>query len=146
MLRSVPSFLTFSRSISAKLLLKDYVFPEIRKDDCEQVKYISGWGPGGQKVNTAQNAVMLKHKPTGITVKVHESRLLPDNIDIAFERIKMAVDQHINGENCYQSQLQKLQKEIEAKRNQQRKRKRLLKKELQDADNHDNISNDSEKM
>uniref|UniRef100_A0A914YVM0 Prokaryotic-type class I peptide chain release factors domain-containing protein n=1 Tax=Panagrolaimus superbus TaxID=310955 RepID=A0A914YVM0_9BILA len=127
MLRSFPSFLTFSRSVSAKILLKDYVFPEIRKEDCEQ-KYISGWGPGGQKVNTAQNAVMLKHKPTGITVKVHESRLLPENINIAFERIKLAVDQHINGENCYQSQFQKLQKEIEAKRNQQRKRKRLVKK------------------
>uniref|UniRef100_A0AC35ERH1 Prokaryotic-type class I peptide chain release factors domain-containing protein n=1 Tax=Panagrolaimus sp. PS1159 TaxID=55785 RepID=A0AC35ERH1_9BILA len=145
MLRSIPSFLKFSRSISAKQLLKDYVFPEIRKEDCEQ-KYISGWGPGGQKVNTAQNAVMLKHKPTGITVKVHESRLLPDNINIAFERIKLAVDQHINGENSYQSQLQKLQKEIEIKRNQQRKKKRLLKKELQNDNNIDGEINDVEKV
>ena len=73
---------------------------------------------------------MLKHKPTGITVKVHESRLLPENITIAFERMKFAVDRHINGENCYQSQLHRLQKEIEDKRNQQRRKKRLIKKEL----------------
>ena len=49
-------------------------------------KYISGWGPGGQCVNTSQNAVMLKHIPTGIVVKVHDSRLLQKNIQIAFER------------------------------------------------------------
>ena len=82
---------------------------------------------------------MLKHKPTGITVKVHESRLLPENIEIAFERMKMAVDQHLNGENSYHSQYKRIQKEIEDKRNQQRKRKRLLKKELQSEDDDEKI-------
>ncbi|EGT37870.1 hypothetical protein CAEBREN_31848 [Caenorhabditis brenneri] len=87
-----------------KQKLKNYKFPEVRKEDCEQ-KYISGWGPGGQKVNTAQNAVQLTHIPTGTVVKVHESRLLPKNIDIAFERMKFVLDRQINGENCYEEQL-----------------------------------------
>ncbi|KAE9555212.1 hypothetical protein FO519_001562 [Halicephalobus sp. NKZ332] len=122
------------RCISAKQLLKDYVFPEIKKEDCEQ-KYISGWGPGGQKVNTAQNAVMLRHKPTGIVIKVHDSRLLPENIEIAFERLKHAVDRKINGDHCYQAQLEHFQREIEEKRKRQREKKRSMKKELLKDDN-----------
>ena len=73
---------------------------------------------------------MLRHKPTGIVVKVHESRLLPENIEIAFERLRHAVDRKINGDNCYQAQLERIQKEIEEKRNRQREKKRSLKKEL----------------
>lgn len=68
-----------------KQKLKNYKFPDVRKEDCEQgtsegrilgnnpnffQKYISGWGPGGQKVNTAQNAVQLTHLPTGTVLKV----------------------------------------------------------------------------
>lgn len=36
---------------------------------------------------------------------MHESRLLPKNIDIAFERMKFVLDRQINGENCYEEQL-----------------------------------------
>ncbi|KAK0407302.1 hypothetical protein QR680_019126 [Steinernema hermaphroditum] len=101
---------------------------KIRKEDCEQ-KYVSGWGPGGQKVNTAQNAVMLRHLPTGIVVKVHEHRLLPKNIDIAFERLKFALDRHVNGENCYEEQFKRLEKEREARTNRKRQKHRLRKQE-----------------
>ncbi|CAP24377.1 Protein CBG03485 [Caenorhabditis briggsae] len=115
--------------------LKGYKFPEVKKDDCEQ-KYISGWGPGGQKVNTAQNAVQLTHRPTGTVVKVHESRLLPKNIEIAFERMKVVLDRQINGDNCYEEQLKRLQqaKEVKAnkKRDQARKEKKVFKKELEE--------------
>lgn len=54
-------------------------------DDVFQ-KIISGWGPGGQKVNMTRNAVTIKHIPTGIVVRVHQSRLLQENIEIAQER------------------------------------------------------------
>ena len=70
-------------------------------------------------MNTAQNAVQLTHLPTGTVLKVlrffftisfnfhqvHESRLLPKNIEIAFERMKFVLDRQINGENCYEEQL-----------------------------------------
>ncbi|CAL2040779.1 unnamed protein product [Caenorhabditis brenneri] len=112
-----------------KQKLKNYKFPEVRKEDCEQ-KYISGWGPGGQKVNTAQNAVQLTHIPTGTVVKVHESRLLPKNIDIAFERMKFVLDRQINGENCYEEQLKRLQNSKEEKANKRREQARKLKEEL----------------
>ncbi|KJH52489.1 hypothetical protein DICVIV_01335 [Dictyocaulus viviparus] len=91
-------------------------------------KYISGWGPGGQKVNTAQNAVMLRHIPTGLVVKVQESRLLPKNIEIAFERMKHALDRYENGDNCYEEQYKRLQRRKEAKVNCKRKAQRQMRK------------------
>ncbi|CEF66466.1 Probable peptide chain release factor C12orf65, mitochondrial [Strongyloides ratti] len=115
------------RFVSSKDKLKHYVFPSISQDDCE-MKFISGWGPGGQKVNTAQNAVFLKHKSTGIFVKVHESRLLPKNIEIAFERLKHELDRHLNGENCYAEQLKRLEIKREERNKRQREKRRNLKK------------------
>nr|CDJ88005.1 Class I peptide chain release factor domain containing protein [Haemonchus contortus] len=119
--QNATCILTSIRHVSIKEKLKNYKFPELKKDDCEQ-KFISGWGPGGQKVNTAQNAVQLRHKPTGLVVKVHESRLLPKNIEIAYERLKYALDRHVNGDECYEEQYKRLQREKEAKA----KRKREL--------------------
>uniref|UniRef100_A0A1I7WMD8 RF_PROK_I domain-containing protein n=1 Tax=Heterorhabditis bacteriophora TaxID=37862 RepID=A0A1I7WMD8_HETBA len=121
-----------SRWISIKEKLSGYKFPEIQKDDCEQ-KYISGWGPGGQKVNTSQNAVQLKHIPTGVVV--HESRLLHKNIDIAFERMKHMVDRHLNGENCYEEQYKRLQREKEIKAKRKRDKQRALRIGFMDDEN-----------
>ena len=37
-------------------------------------KFVRGSGSGGQKVNKTANAVFLRHEPSGIEVKVHQSR------------------------------------------------------------------------
>ncbi|CAJ0573723.1 unnamed protein product, partial [Mesorhabditis spiculigera] len=131
MLKAALSFnLRHLRFVSVKTKLKDYKFPEIRNEDCEQ-HYMSGWGPGGQKVNTAQNAVQMRHIPTGIIVKIHESRLLSKNVEIAFERIKHAVDRHLNGDNCYEEQYKRLLKEKGDKAKKSRDKHRKLKEEYQ---------------
>lgn len=106
-------------------------------------------------MNTAQNAVQLRHIPTGLVVKVsavligepdlaitnelqilffqvHESRLLPKNIDIAFERLKLVLDRHINGDNCYEEQYKRLQREKEAKAKKKRESQRKLRKEFEE--------------
>ncbi|VDN31669.1 unnamed protein product [Cylicostephanus goldi] len=129
--RVPPALFLSVRRVSIKEKLKGYKFPELKAEDCEQ-KYISGWGPGGQKVNTAQNAVQLRHLPTGLVVKVHESRLLPKNIEIAFERMKFALDRHINGENCYEEQYKKLQREKEMKAKKKRETQRNLRKKFEE--------------
>lgn len=76
-----------------------------------------------------RNAVTLKHIPTGIVVRVHESRLLQDNIKIAYERLKHAVDRHLNGENSYDAQLKQMGHEksegIKKKRTAARELKKL---------------------
>ncbi|KAI6191173.1 RF-PROK-I domain-containing protein [Aphelenchoides bicaudatus] len=107
-------------------MLKEYKLPEIRTEDCEQ-KYIQGWGPGGQAVNKKQNAAQVIHKPTGIVVKVHESRLLQDNIKLAFERLKLAVDRHLNGDNCYEEEFKRLERKYEQRAKKSREKRRKLK-------------------
>lgn len=37
-------------------------------------KFVKGWGKGGQKVNTTSNCVELRHKPTGVIVKVLKTK------------------------------------------------------------------------
>ena len=39
------------------------------QDDLEE-QFVKGGGPGGQSINKTSNCVVLKHKPTGIVVKV----------------------------------------------------------------------------
>ncbi|EFO19652.2 hypothetical protein LOAG_08838 [Loa loa] len=116
---------TSVRFSSAKQRLKNYTFPVIRSEDCVQ-KIISGWGPGGQKVNMTRNAVTIKHVPTGIVVRVHQSRLLQENIEIAQERLKHAVDRYLNGENSYDAQLERMERE----RGAMNKRKKAVIRDL----------------
>ena len=41
----------------------------LNEDEMEE-NFIKGWGKGGQKVNKTSNCVQLRHKPSGIMVKV----------------------------------------------------------------------------
>lgn len=57
----------------------------------------AGHGPGGQKVNKTTNCVCLKHIPTGIMVKVHDSRCLYENKSIAYKRLEQKIEYSMFG-------------------------------------------------
>ena len=48
------------------------------EDDLEE-SFILGGGPGGQKTNKTSSVVRLSHEPSGVAVKVGESRSREDN-------------------------------------------------------------------
>ena len=50
----------------------------LKEEDLEE-KFVRGSGNGGQKVNKTSNCVFIKHKPTGMTVKCHQTRSLSQN-------------------------------------------------------------------
>jgi protein subunit release factor B len=50
-------------------------------------------GPGGQHVNKVSTAVTLRHRPSGVSVTVQDSRSQAINRRIARERLAAAIEQ-----------------------------------------------------
>merc|ERR1719175_392495 len=66
-------------------------FPKLSEQDLEE-KFTKGSGPGGQSVNKTTNAVFLRHLPSGVWVKCHESRSLDTNRKLARKHLLSKLD------------------------------------------------------
>lgn len=62
----------------------------IYEDDLEE-SFILGGGPGGQKTNKTSSVVRLSHEPSGVAVKVGESRSREDNRWLARRMLAEAI-------------------------------------------------------
>lgn len=51
-------------------------------------------GPGGQHVNKVSTAVTLRHRPSGLSVTVQDSRSQATNRQLARERLVTAMETH----------------------------------------------------
>ena len=110
-------------------------FPVLNPEDLEE-KFTLGSGPGGQAVNKTANAVFLKHIPSGLWVKCHETRSIESNRKIARQLLLRKLDNHLNGENSVENQQKVLDKlKLEKKKEKTRlkyEQKRLEKEQSQD--------------
>ncbi|XP_031835746.1 mitochondrial translation release factor in rescue [Nomia melanderi] len=108
--------------------------PELNDDDLQE-QFVRGSGPGGQAVNKTSNAVVLKHKPTGLVVRCHETRSLIQNRKIARENMLTKLDNLINGENSLQNQEERLKKKDAVKKKQKQKKLAAMKQAFEESNN-----------
>jgi len=104
-------------------------FPILSENDLEE-KFISGSGPGGQNVNKSVNCCQLRHKPTGLIVKVHHTRSLDKNRVIARELLSHKLDALLNGEDSVQNQKKRIALEKLAVKETQAAKRREMKSEF----------------
>lgn len=117
--------------------------PKLDENDLEE-NFISGWGPGGQKVNKAVNCCQLRHNPTGIVVKVHQDRRLERNRKIAREILTERLDNLYNGENSVANQKKRIAlSKLESKKVHQA-RKRCMKEEFTRTRTDQNVKQSAE--
>lgn len=108
------------------------LFPELDEKDLEE-QFVHGSGPGGSKVNTSSNCVVLKHKPTGLVVKCHEERRVITNQKLARKLMLTKLDNYLNGENSIEAQTRRIlreKEEIEAAIAAEKREKRLRYKQF----------------
>lgn len=100
-------------------------YPPLDEDELEE-SFCRGSGPGGQKRNTQDNQVVLKHVPTGLVVICHETRTRFQNQKLARFKLQKKLDWFYNGENALEEIKRK--DEISKKREKTRKSKIRLQK------------------
>ena len=99
----------FTNIIRWKSFVDKTQVPVLQPEELEE-KFTLGSGPGGQAVNKTANAVFLKHLPTGLWVKCHQTRSIEKNRKIARQLLTTKLDNHVNGENSVENQQKLLDK------------------------------------
>ena len=96
------------------------------EDDLEE-SFILGSGPGGQKTNKTSSVVRLAHEPSGVAVKVGESRSREENRWLAR---RMLAETILERERKRKSAARQAREKI---RRQKRRRSRKQKQKMLDA-------------
>ncbi|XP_006894757.1 PREDICTED: uncharacterized protein LOC102863822 [Elephantulus edwardii] len=92
--------------------------PTLQESELEE-QFVKGHGPGGQATNKTSNCVVLKHLPSGIVVKCHQTRSVDQNRKLARRILQEKLDVLSNGGD---SLVQREKREATKKKQERKKR------------------------
>lgn len=75
-----------STAVVTLMPVLDPVNVNVNESDCT-IDFVRGSGPGGQGMQSSSNACVLTHRPSGITVKCHQSRSALGNKELALQMV-----------------------------------------------------------
>lgn len=110
--------------------------PVLKEEDIEE-KFVHGSGPGGQAVNKLSNCVVIRHTPTGLVVRCHESRLLHENRKLARKMLLDKLDEHLNGSASVASQRLRIKRDKQRKLDRKKEKLRELKRRFLESQGRD---------
>ncbi|CAH0555823.1 unnamed protein product [Brassicogethes aeneus] len=100
--------------------------PELLERDISE-KFIRGSGPGGSNTNKNSNCAFVRHIPTGIAVKCHETRYLVENRKRARIALIQKLDKLINKEDSIDQQIKRIQEKKSINKKSKSEKLRMLK-------------------
>jgi protein subunit release factor B len=89
----------------------------VRATDCEE-RFILGSGPGGQKVNKTSSTVQLRHRPSGIDVRMQQERSQVRNRELAWTELA----NRLEAARAAVAAAQRDERELKRRRTRQRSR------------------------
>ena len=96
----------------------------VYEDDLEE-SFILGGGPGGQKTNKTSNVVRLSHDPSGVAVRVGESRSREDNRWLARRMLaEMILEREHKRKSAARQKAEKVRRQ--KRRRSRRQREKML--------------------
>ena len=75
----------------------------LREEDLEE-RFVRSGGPGGQNVNKVSTCVWLRHRPSGLEVKVQQERSQAQNRFLARRLLTDKIEAHILGRQSAERQ------------------------------------------
>lgn len=97
---------------------------QINPEDISE-DFVRGGGKGGQKINKTSSAVLLKHEPTGISVKCQDHREQSANRKSAYKILINKIEDKIKGNKSERAQkIYKLRKQ--KKRRSKKAKEKML--------------------
>ena len=79
-------------------------------------KFIRGSGPGGQKINKTSSTVWLRHRPTGVEVRIQAERSQAANRELAWAELAAKLEARAQSA----AQAVKQAREVERRRTRQK--------------------------
>jgi protein subunit release factor A len=108
--------------------------PKLVESELEE-QHVRGSGPGGQATNKTSNCVVLKHVPTGVIVKCHETRSLDQNRKKAREHLVTRLDNLLNGDQSVEAQIKMIECRKKLVKDRKREKLNMLKVEWKKREN-----------